>query len=61
MNNLILISSFLQKDFYIIITNYESRSNIIDANNLYIRKTFLISILIVFLINILLSFIVHNT
>ena len=61
MNNLILISSLLQKDFYIIITNCESRSNIIDVNNSYIRKTFLISISIVFLINISLSFIVYNT
>ena len=61
MNSLVSISSLLQKDFYIVITNCESRSDIIDVNNLYIRKTFLINILIVLLINMPLSFIVYNT
>ena len=61
MNNLISISNLLQKDFYIIITNCESRSNIINANNLYIRKIFLINISTVFLINVLLLSIVYNT
>ena len=61
MNNLILISNLLQKDFHIIITNYKSRSNIINVNNLYIQKTFLISISIMLLINMSLSFIMHNT
>ena len=61
MNNLILISSLLQKDFHIIITNCEPRSNIINVDNSCIRKTFLMSISIVFSINVLLSFIVHNT
>ena len=60
MNNLIIISSFLQKDFHIIIINYEFQSNIINVNNLCIRKIFLISISIMLLINVLLSFIIYD-
>ena len=53
--------SFLQKDFHIVTTNYESRSDIIDVNILYKRKTFFINISIMLLINVLLFFIVYNT
>ena len=53
--------SLLQKDFHIITINCESRSNIIDVNNLYKRKIFFISISIMFLINVLLFSVVHNT
>ena len=53
--------SLLQKDFYIVMTNYEPRSNIINVDNLYKRKIFFISISIVLLINMSFSFIIYNT
>ena len=55
------MSSLLQKDFHIITINYKPRSNIIDADNSYERKTFFINISIVFSTNVSLSFIVYNT
>ena len=55
------MSSLLQKDFYIITINCEFRLDTIDVDNLYKRKTFFMSIFIVFLINISFSFIVYNT
>ena len=55
------MSSLLQKDFYIVITNCEPRSNIIDVDNSCKRKIFFISISIVLLINVSSFFIVHNT
>ena len=61
MKNLILISNLLQKDFYIIITNFKPRSNIINVNNSCKRKIFLMNILIILVINVFLSFIIYNT
>ena len=53
------IMSF-KKDFHIIITNCKPRLNIIDVDNSCKRKIFLMNISIVFLVNVLLFFIVHN-
>ena len=53
--------NLLQKDFHIVTTNCESRSNIIDVDNSCKRKTFFMSILIVFLIKRSFFSIVHNT
>ena len=55
------MSSFLQKDFHIIAINYESRSNTIDVDNSYKRKTFFMSIFIVFSINVSFFFVMHDT
>ena len=55
------MSNLLQKDFHIIMTNCESRSNIIDVDNSCKRKIFFINISIVLLIDVPSFSIMHNT
>ena len=55
------MSSFLQKDFYIVTTNCESWSDTIDVNNSCKRKIFFMSIFIMFLINVSFFFAMYDT